>query len=172
MQVGRIKGFTRELGKAQGFLGLPVRDVMVDGTTPAMQTVWMPTPDELAALNNGAPIMVTLWGTGHPPIKLGIGDLPEGEPRLTAEQQEASDLFNKHRTDVIEALLLRGMGGYRITKPPKIRDIQTNPVTQEWAGPIRHIEYVLQWADGRKHEFRIVVSALNNWAVYYGTHNA
>lgn len=85
MEIGRIRGCTRVLGKSQGYYGLPIRDVLLNDTvsgpaTPAMQTVWMPTPDELAALIAGAPIMLTILGTGHPPVMLSIGDLPEAGP--------------------------------------------------------------------------------------------
>jgi hypothetical protein len=85
MEIGRIRGCTRVIGKSQGYYGLPLRDVLLNDTvtgpeTPAMQTVWMPTPDELAALNAGAPIMLTVVGTGHPPVMIGVGELPEEEP--------------------------------------------------------------------------------------------
>lgn len=75
----RIKGTTREIGKSQGYLGLCVRDthlpVQGKGVQPVMQTLWEPTPAELAALNNGAHIMLTILGTQHPPIMLTV----EGE---------------------------------------------------------------------------------------------
>lgn len=82
MIIGRIEGCTRVLGKSQGYLGLPVRDVKLNCSvggedTPAMQTAWFPTPDELAAINAGAPIHLTVLGTGHPPVMLGVGDVPE-----------------------------------------------------------------------------------------------
>jgi hypothetical protein len=83
MQIGRISGCTRTIGKSQGYLGLPLRDVVLDCSvggeeTPAMQTAWFPTPDELAAINAGAPIILTVIGTGHPPVMLGAGELPDG----------------------------------------------------------------------------------------------
>lgn len=82
MQIGRIKGCTRVLGKSQGYLGLPLRDVHLHDTvngpgTPAMQSVWEPTPDEIAAIMAGAPIMLTVLGTAHPPVMVGVGELPE-----------------------------------------------------------------------------------------------
>jgi len=82
MQIGRIEGCTRVLGKSQGYLGLPLRDVLLHDTvngpgTPAMQTVWEPTPDEIAAIVAGAPIMLTVLGTAHPPVMVGVGELPE-----------------------------------------------------------------------------------------------
>lgn len=81
MQIGRIKDATRVLGKSQGYKGLPVRDEFVvngDGSkTPYMVTAWFPTPKELEALNAGAPVHVRIIGTGHPPIRVDVGDIPE-----------------------------------------------------------------------------------------------
>lgn len=81
MEIGRIAGCTRVLGKAQGYYGLPIRDELLNDSvtgpgTPAMVTAWLPTPDELAALNAGAPIHLTILGTQHPPVMLGVGKVP------------------------------------------------------------------------------------------------
>lgn len=53
MHIGRIEGATRVLGKSQGYLGLPIRDEVVNCTvggegTPAMVTAWLPTEVPLA----------------------------------------------------------------------------------------------------------------------------
>lgn len=94
MQIGRIIGANRTLGKSQGYYGLPVRDDVeglgdlpqllhtvgfnaVDGNCPVMFTVWHPTPDELARLNAGAGVQVQLVGVMHPPIMVSVGDIPE-----------------------------------------------------------------------------------------------
>ena len=84
MEIGRI-WWTRVLGKSQGYYGLPIRDEVHNDSvtgpgTPVMVTAWFPTPDELAALNAGAPIHLTVVGTGHPPVMMGVGDVPEMEP--------------------------------------------------------------------------------------------
>ena len=81
MQIGRIEGTTRVLGKSQGYLGLPVRDIEVNSTvdgpgTPAMQTAWFPTPAELDAIARGAPIILTLLGSAHPPVLITTGNVP------------------------------------------------------------------------------------------------
>lgn len=81
MIIGRIAGATRVLGQSQGYLGLPVRDVVltctVNGTdTPAMETAWLPTPDEMERIIAGAPIVVRIMGTIHPPIMVEAGDAP------------------------------------------------------------------------------------------------
>lgn len=89
MQIGRITGATRVIGKSQGYMGLPVRDEVINCTvggpgTPAMVTAWLPTPDELARLNAGASVHVRLvgktivWedGRSHPPIIVEVGEVP------------------------------------------------------------------------------------------------
>lgn len=81
MQIGRIDGCTRVIGKAQGYLGLPLRDETFDCPvngrgTPRMVTAWLPTPDEIAAINAGAPIHLTVLGSVHPPVMLGVGVAP------------------------------------------------------------------------------------------------
>lgn len=82
MEIGRIRDTTRVLGKTQGYYGLPIRDIVINDSvtgpdTPAMETAWFPSPDELAALQAGAPIILRLCGTAHPPVMLYTGELPE-----------------------------------------------------------------------------------------------
>ena len=82
MQIARIKDSTRVLGQSQGYLGLPIRDILVENGTsqtlcPAMQTAWTPTPEELKKLISGANVHVTILGTQHPPIILEVGEPPE-----------------------------------------------------------------------------------------------
>lgn len=82
MEIGRIQGCTRVIGRSQGYYGLPLRDVVINDSvtgpnTPAMETAWFPTPDELMALVAGAPIILRVVGTGHPPVMLFTGDIPE-----------------------------------------------------------------------------------------------
>ncbi len=82
MEIGHIRGATRVIGKSQGYRGLPLRDELIKcavngDATPAMVTAWLPTPAELAALNAGASIHIHILGTMHPPIIVGVGDVPE-----------------------------------------------------------------------------------------------
>lgn len=82
MIIGRIEGATRVLGKSQGYLGLPLRDVMLPTTvggpeTPCMETAWLPTPDEIARINAGAPVTLRVLGTTHPPVMVEVGQLPD-----------------------------------------------------------------------------------------------
>lgn len=82
MQIGRIEGHTRIVGKGQGYLGLPLRDEVVNCPvggpgTPRMVTAWLPTPAEVEAIVAGAAIHVCLYGVAHPPIRLEVGLPPE-----------------------------------------------------------------------------------------------
>jgi len=82
MQIARIEGCTRVLGEAQGYIGLPLRDIVINDSvtgpqTPAMESAWFPTPEELAALNAGAPIILRVVGRVHPPVMLETGEVPK-----------------------------------------------------------------------------------------------
>lgn len=92
MLIQMIEGATRVIGKAQGYIGLPLKDAKVDcpvagKDTPTMTTSWMPTPEELVVLNAGAPVYVTIYGTQHPPILVSTGPLPEGDIVLSDAQR-------------------------------------------------------------------------------------
>jgi len=81
MIPARIFECTRVLGAPPGWtpetsgpcLGLPIRDE-INGDLPCMVSAWEPTPDELAALNAGAKVMLRIVGSGHPPVWLYVGD--------------------------------------------------------------------------------------------------
>lgn len=78
MIIKRIEGATRALGKSQGYLGLPLRDELIPCTvngpaTPSMVTAWEPTPDELARLNAGHPVLLRVLGDQHPPVMITVG---------------------------------------------------------------------------------------------------
>lgn len=81
MQIGRPTGCTRVCGKSQGYLGLPIRDEILEvegvGRVNQMTTSWLPTPDELAALNAGAPVHVKIWGITPAPMMVDVGEIPE-----------------------------------------------------------------------------------------------
>ena len=84
MQIGRIEGTTRVLGKAQGYLGLPVRDEQViDAATSrnenSMVSAWLPTSDEIAALNAGASVHLRVIGMVHPPVVVSVGEVPAND---------------------------------------------------------------------------------------------
>lgn len=77
MQIGRIQGTTRVIGKSQGYIGLPLRDIALkdptDGKiTPAMESAWLLAPDEMQALIDGRPLILRVLGTGHPPVNMYV----------------------------------------------------------------------------------------------------
>jgi len=77
MLIGRIENATRIMAEGQPeYLQLPIRDVVYDGT-PCMLSVWEPTPDELDRLAKGAKIILSIVGTMHPPVAIGVGLAPE-----------------------------------------------------------------------------------------------
>lgn len=81
MIVGVVEGATRIIGKSQGYIGLPLRDELVDCTvngerTPAMVSAWFPMPDELARLNASAPVHLRILGEAHPPVAVEVGEVP------------------------------------------------------------------------------------------------
>jgi hypothetical protein len=81
MMIGRIPGATRVIGKSQGYLGLPVRDEVINEAvtgpaTPCMVTAWLPTPKEMEVLNAGGAVHVRLIGIAHPPIMVEVGEPP------------------------------------------------------------------------------------------------
>lgn len=81
MQIGHIQGATRVIGKQQGYLGLPVRDELINckvngESTPVMTTAWLPTPDEIERINAGAAIYLQILGTAHPPVIMQVGEAP------------------------------------------------------------------------------------------------
>lgn len=67
---------TATLGLDQGYRGLHVRHVLIDGN-PCVQSIWRPTPAELAALNEGAVIALNVLGTAQPPVRLDVTTIPE-----------------------------------------------------------------------------------------------
>ena len=76
MIIRMISGCTRVCGKAQGFLGLPIRDALVNdrvlGQVPAMQSAWEPTPDELDMLVAGGSVVITILGQTPPPMMVSV----------------------------------------------------------------------------------------------------
>jgi hypothetical protein len=75
MMINAIEGATRRIGKSQGYLGLPLRDE-VGHFGPQMVSSWQATPAEVAAIVAGAPIHLTVLGSGHPPVMLTVGAAP------------------------------------------------------------------------------------------------
>ncbi|CZT36166.1 hypothetical protein [Rhizobium sp. 9140] len=78
MEIAIIDGCTRTIGESQGYIGLPLRDIILNDTvngpgTPAMESAWTASPLELEMLNAGAPVILCVLGKQHPPVMLSIG---------------------------------------------------------------------------------------------------
>lgn len=84
MLIARIEGCTRVLGAPKGWnegdhvpcAGLPILDTLDAAGDPIMQSAWQPTPDELARLNAGHSVILSVWGIGHPPVFVQVGGAP------------------------------------------------------------------------------------------------
>lgn len=81
MQIGRIEGAVAVIGRAQGYNALPIKgelvhDLATGKEAPAFTTAWLPTPEELVALNAGAAVHVQLLYS-QPPITVTVGPIPE-----------------------------------------------------------------------------------------------
>ena len=81
MIPARVEGCTRALGAPPGWTPetsgdcgcLRIRDEM-NGDLPVMVSAWEPTPAELAVLNAGGKVYLSVVGTGHPPVWIWAGD--------------------------------------------------------------------------------------------------
>ena len=76
MIIKRIANFTRILGQSQGYLGLPIRDEIINdkvaGDIPSMVSAWELTPAELQRLNEGKTIYLRVLGDVHPPVMMWV----------------------------------------------------------------------------------------------------
>lgn len=77
MRPVRIPGFTRELAKSQPeFTNLCIRDELVEVDSGrfvnGMSSLWEPTPKQLALLNAGGKVRITILGLQHPPVALDV----------------------------------------------------------------------------------------------------
>jgi hypothetical protein len=91
VRIAHIAGATRVLGRAQGYLGLAVRDAeVIDRATGKpvnqMTTAWEVLPHELLALSGGANVELSVFGNAHPPVLLSVGDVPVQNPQLTPRE--------------------------------------------------------------------------------------
>lgn len=46
---------------------------------PVLESVWEPTDEERAAIAEGQNVYLLVWGGGHPPVALGVTDVPLGK---------------------------------------------------------------------------------------------
>lgn len=80
MRPGVIQGFTHVFNKPADMsdeecFALHVRAGGFNGLD-SLTSAWFPTPAEMAALNSGAPVLLTIIGGGHPPVYLSVGENP------------------------------------------------------------------------------------------------
>lgn len=83
MMPTMIENVTRVIGAPQNWqegehgrcLGLPVRLEMRDGIA-FMVSAWRPSPDELAALIDGATVHLAISAPQHPVVQMGVGPVP------------------------------------------------------------------------------------------------
>lgn len=62
---------TNAVMTGEGCFDLPiVRDPEAETQT----SYWKPDADELAQLNAGVPVALTIFGRFHPPVKLSVGE--------------------------------------------------------------------------------------------------
>lgn len=91
MDIGRITGTTRVLNAPRGWdpsqdgpcAGLPIRDERHSREIGRMVSAWIPTAEEIAAIQAGAPIYLFVIGEMHPPVSLVVG-----VPPVTEAQRE------------------------------------------------------------------------------------
>lgn len=77
MDPAPIEGATRTLAEDQDeYLALQIRDEDFHGQ-PCMTSAWRPTEAELAALNQGAAVALSILGNVHPPVMLHVAPMQE-----------------------------------------------------------------------------------------------
>jgi len=84
MLIGRHTKTTRTLGAPRGWdqqtdgrCGrLPIADAICEAG-PVMESAWEPTPEEIALIAAGAPVILGIFGEFHPPVYLRVGEAPK-----------------------------------------------------------------------------------------------
>src|SRR5690242_18991268 len=80
----RIQGATHEFGRPADWdeakhgkcSTLAVKALKDGAGTPLLVSAWQPTPLDLELLKAGAPVLLYVWGGGHPPVALHVGEAP------------------------------------------------------------------------------------------------
>ena len=76
MEIERIEGHTRVLALDQRqYRPLHIRDQVEEGVN-YMTSQWRPTPEDIAKIVMGAPLLLSVGGTGHPPVLIQVGAVP------------------------------------------------------------------------------------------------
>ena len=75
----RIPNATRVLAEGQDeYHALAIVDEMVDGV-PHMHSLWELTPTEQYQIARGGRIILTIVGSGHPPVNLRVQPLDQND---------------------------------------------------------------------------------------------
>jgi len=86
----------------------------VDGTGKHLiETVWQPDPGEQKALANGAPVILHVWGAGHPPVSVTAGEPPEESVRQLPEpwvERALGYMFAALQTHIADKVEEAGIG--------------------------------------------------------------
>jgi hypothetical protein len=77
MQITHIAGYTRVIGEQQGYIGLPLRDIVTNDSvtgpeTPAMESAWQPDAADIVALQAGGQVILRVVGQQHPPVAIYV----------------------------------------------------------------------------------------------------
>lgn len=75
MTPGRIDGATRALGAPDGWdesKDGPCDVLHVRDRGGVMESAWYPSEEEKAAIAAGRPVILTVWGSGHPPVSVNV----------------------------------------------------------------------------------------------------
>ena len=112
MLIRRINGCTEVIGEDQGYLGLPIRKVMkptsIAGQTRTLEhieTAWEPTPKELALLNQGQSVILSVltFGGPVPPQNIYVEAIPDD---ALDDDAKAALIHAEEAISALEALLL------------------------------------------------------------------
>jgi hypothetical protein len=82
MNTTKIKGCTRTIGESQGYLGLPLKDTVINDSvtgpgTPVMESLWQPSAEDIIKMMAGNPIKLRVVGTVHPPVMIEVAEMEE-----------------------------------------------------------------------------------------------
>lgn len=111
MLIRRINGCTEVIGEDQGYLGLPIRKVKkattIAGVTRSLEhieTAWEPTPKELALLNQGQSVVLSVltFGGPVPPQNVYVEPIPDD---ALDDETKASLIHAEEAIAALESLL-------------------------------------------------------------------
>jgi hypothetical protein len=97
MKPTEIEGWNRALGAPEGWdeeRDGKCNTLYVRGTehregsyrlVSTMTSAWVPTSEELAALNAGKPVLLTVYGSSHPPVMLRVETQASPEDKVVTK---------------------------------------------------------------------------------------